>query len=73
MAKFLAGLIILLFTLFAIAIKILGIATVIAFVLALVGLFDVQMSTAINLLLLTIGSGFVLLALVFIIKILALK
>ena len=73
MAKFLAGLIILLFTLFAISIKILGIATVIAFVLALVGLFDVQMSTAINLLLLTIGSGFVLLALVFIIKILALK
>lgn len=48
MGAFLAGLIILLFTLCAIAVKILGIATVIAFILALIGLFGVEMSTAIK-------------------------
>lgn len=73
MGAFLAGLIILLFTLCAIAVKILGIATVIAFILALIGLFGVEMSTAINLLMLTIGFGILLLGLMFIIKVLALK
>lgn len=73
MGAFLAGLIILLFTLCAISVKILGIATVIAFILALIGLFGVEMSTAINLLMLTIGFGILLLGLMFIIKVLALK
>lgn len=73
MGAFLAGLIILLFTLCAIAVKILGIATVIAFILALIGLFGVEMSTAINLLMLTVGSGLLLLGIMFIIKVLALK
>lgn len=73
MGAFLAGLIILLFTLCAIAVKILGIATVIAFILALIGLFGVEMSTAINLLMLTIGFGILLLGIMFIIKVLALK
>ena len=73
MGVFLAGLIILLFTLCAIAVKILGIATVIAFILALIGLFGVEMSTAINLLMLTIGFGILLLGIMFIIKVLALK
>lgn len=73
MGTFLAGLIILLFTLCAIAVKILGIATVIAFILALIGLFGVEMSTAINLLMLTIGFGILLLGIMFIIKVLALK
>lgn len=73
MEAFLAGLIILLFTLCAIAVKILGIATVIAFILALIGLFGVEMSTAINLLMLTIGFGILLLGIMFIIKVLALK
>lgn len=73
MGAFLAGLIILLFTLCAIAVKILGIATVIAFILALIGLFGVEMSTAINLLMLTIGAGILLAILIFIIKVLALK
>ena len=73
MGAFLAGLIILLFTLCAIAVKILGIATVIAFILALIGLFSVEMSTAINLLMLTIGFGILLLGIMFIIKVLALK
>lgn len=73
MGTFLAGLIILLFTLCAIAVKILGIATVIAFILALIGLFGVEMSTAINLLTLTIGFGILLLGIMFIIKVLALK
>lgn len=73
MGTFLAGLIILLFTLCAIAVKILGIATVIAFILALIGLFGVEMNTAINLLMLTIGFGILLLGIMFIIKVLALK
>ena len=73
MGAFLVGLIILLFTLCAIAVKILGIATVIAFILALIGLFGVEMSTAINLLMLTIGFGILLLGIMFIIKVLALK
>lgn len=73
MGAFLAGLIILLFTLCAIAVKILGIATVIAFILALIGLFGVEISTAINLLMLTIGFGILLLGIMFIIKVLALK
>lgn len=73
MGAFLAGLIILLFTLCAIAVKILGIATIIAFILALIGLFGVEMSTAINLLMLTIGFGILLLGIMFIIKVLALK
>lgn len=73
MGTFLAGLIILLFTLCAIAVKILGIATVIAFILALIGLFGVEMSTAINLLMLTIGFGILLLGIMLIIKVLALK
>lgn len=73
MGTFLAGLIILLFTLCAIAVKILGIATVIAFILALIGLFGVEISTAINLLMLTIGFGILLLGIMFIIKVLALK
>ena len=73
MGVFLAGLIILLFTLCSIAVKILGIATVIAFILALIGLFGVEMSTAINLLMLTIGFGILLLGIMFIIKVLALK
>ena len=73
MGVFLAGLIILLFTLCAIAVKILGIATVIAFILALIGLFSVEMSTAINLLMLTVGFGILLLGIMFIIKVLALK
>ena len=73
MGAFLAGLIILLFTLCAIAVKILGIATVIAFILALIGLFGVEMSTAINLLMLTISFGILLLGIMFIIKVLALK
>lgn len=51
----------------------LGIATVIAFILALIGLFGVEMSTAINLLMLTVGSGLLLLGIMFIIKVLALK
>lgn len=73
MKKLLAGLIIVLFTLCAIALKILGIATVIAFVLALIGLFYVQMSTAIHLLIATFVDGFVLVVSLIIIKVLALK
>lgn len=73
MKKLLAGLIIVLFTLCAIAVKILGIATVIAFVLALIGLFSVEMSTAINLLMITIGVGILLAVLIVIIKMLALR
>jgi hypothetical protein len=69
----LAGLIIALFTVSAIAAKILGIATVIAFVLALIGLFDVQMSTAINLLLLTVGAGTFAIILMAIGKVLAFR
>lgn len=73
MKKLLAGLIIVLFTLCAIALKILGIATIVAFILALIGLFDVQMSTAIHLLIATFVDGFVLVVSLIIIKILALK
>ena len=73
MKTLLAGLIIILFTLCAIAVKILGIATVIAFVLALIGLFDVEMSTVINLLMITIGVGILLAVLMVIIKMLALR
>ena len=73
MKTLLAGLIIILFTLCAIAVKILGIATVIAFVLALIGLFGVEMSTAINLLMITIGVGILLAVLMVIIKMLALR
>lgn len=73
MKKLLAGLIIVLFTLCAIALKILGIATVIAFVLALIGLFGVEMSTAIHLLIATFVDGFVLVVSLIIIKVLALK
>lgn len=73
MKKLLAGLIIVLFTLCAIALKILGIATIVAFILALIGLFDVQMSTAIHLLIVTFVDGFVLIVSLIIIKVLALK
>lgn len=73
MKKLLAGLIIVLFTLCAIALKILGIATIVAFILALIGLFDVQMSTAIHLLIATFVDGFVLVVSLIIIKVLALK
>lgn len=73
MKKLLAGLIIVLFTLCAIALKILGIATIVAFILALIGLFDVQMSTAIHLLIATFVDGFVLVISLIIIKVLALK
>ena len=73
MKVLLAGLIIVLFTVSAIAAKILGIATVIAFILALIGLFDVQMSTAINLLLLTVGAGTFAIILMAIGKVLAFK
>ena len=73
MKVLLAGLIIALFTVSAIAAKILGIATVIAFILALIGLFDVQMSTAINLLLLTVGVATFAIILMAIGKVLAFK
>lgn len=73
MKKLLAGLIIVLFTLCAITLKILGIATIVAFILALIGLFDVQMSTAIHLLIATFVDGFVLVVSLIIIKVLALK
>lgn len=73
MKKLLAGLIIVLFTLCAIALKILGIATIVAFILALIGLFDVQMNTAIHLLIATFVNGFVLVISLVIIKVLALK
>lgn len=73
MKKLLAGLIIVLFTLCAITLKILGIATIVAFILALIGLFDVQMSTAIHLLIATFVDGFVLVVSLIIIKMLALK
>lgn len=73
MKKLLAGLIIVLFTLCAIALKILGIATIVAFILALIGLFDIQMSTAIHLLIATFVDGFVLVVSLIIIKVLALK
>ena len=73
MKTLLAGLIIILFTLCAIALKILGIATIVAFILALIGLFDVQMSTAINLLIATFVDGFVLVVSLIIIKVLALR
>lgn len=73
MKKLLAGLIIVLFTLCAIALKILGIATIVAFILALIGLFDVEMSTAIHLLIATFVDGFVLVVSLIIIKVLALK
>lgn len=73
MKKLLAGLIIVLFTLCAIALKILGIATIVAFILALIGLFDVQMSTAIHLLIATFVDGSVLVVSLIIIKVLALK
>lgn len=73
MKKLLAGLIIVLFTLCAIALKILGIATIVAFILALIGLFDVQMSTAIHLLIATFVDGFILIVSLIIIKMLALR
>lgn len=73
MKKLSAGLIIVLFTLCAIALNILGIATIVAFILALIGLFDVQMSTAIHLLIATFVDGFVLVVSLIIIKVLALK
>lgn len=73
MKKLLTGLIIVLFTLCAIALKILGIATIVAFILALIGLFDVQMNTAFYLLIATFVDGFVLVVSLIIIKVLALK
>lgn len=73
MKTLLAGLLIVLFTISVIIAKVLCIATVIAFVLALIGLFDVQMSTAINLLLLTVGAGTFAIILMVIGKVLAFK
>ena len=73
MKALLAGLLIVLFTISVIAAKVLCIATVIAFVLALIGLFDVQINTAINLLLLTVGAGSFAIILMIIGKILAFK
>lgn len=73
MKALLAGLLIVLFTISVIAAKVLCIATVIAFVLALIGLFDVQISTAINLLLLTVGAGSFSIILMVVGKVLAFK